>query len=293
MSSPFDFVRSRVEKEILSNSGIGLVGVNYEAPLGDPGLFGPESACWKVHRDFTSMIIGGFSALLLQMLHPLALAGVWEHSNFRNDMMGRLRRTAQFVAGTTFGNKEDAEKLISKVRTIHSKVNGTLEDGRQYSAMDPKLLTWVHVAEARSFLTARVLYMPIPLTDKEQDQYYDEYSYVAEALGAEHVPKSRLEVDSYLQAMRSELVYDDRTREVFEILQNPTVEKASQRIYAKHAMTAAIDMLPDFAKDYYPTYSQTKIGVSKTALQSIAPLYRWTVRNGAYAKSMRRMGLTP
>jgi len=155
MHSPIDFVRKKIENEIFNHTGITLKGVSYDLPKGDPGLFGPDSACWQVHRDFTSMLSGGFSALLLQMLHPLALAGVWDHSNFRDDMLGRLKRTAQFVAATTFGNTNDAHALIAKVRFIHEQVEGVTPDGQHYSAMDPELLTWVHVAEASSFLKAR------------------------------------------------------------------------------------------------------------------------------------------
>ncbi|OJH82637.1 hypothetical protein ASJ78_04071 [Serratia marcescens] len=96
-------VRAAIEKQVLSLTGLALGGVDFENPPGDPGLFGPQSVIWQVHRDFTPMLCGGVSALLLQMLHPLALAGVWDHSNFRDDMIGRLRRTSQFVSVTTFG----------------------------------------------------------------------------------------------------------------------------------------------------------------------------------------------
>ena len=171
MQHPLEFIRQRVEKEVLSNSGVLLKSVNYDEPKGDPGLFGPDSICWQVHGDFSSMIVGGFSALLLQMLHPLALAGVWDHSNFRDDMMGRLRRTAQFVAATTYAGTEDAAAIISKVRGIHERVQGTTPNGQHYSAMDPDLLTWVHVAEARSFLNARLLYSNLKLNLRQRDQY--------------------------------------------------------------------------------------------------------------------------
>ena len=86
-------VRRHIESQVLSLTGLAVGGVDFESPKGDPGLFGPDAACWKVHGDFSSMMIGGIGALLLQMLHPLALAGVWDHSNFRDDLLGRLRRT--------------------------------------------------------------------------------------------------------------------------------------------------------------------------------------------------------
>ncbi|WP_169569942.1 oxygenase MpaB family protein [Sneathiella limimaris] len=293
MHFPLEFIRKQLEQEILSNSGLALGGIDYESPKGDPGLFGPDSAAWKVHRDFTSMIVGGFSALLLQMLHPLALAGVWEHSNFREDMLGRLRRTAQFIAATTYGNQKDALMIIEKVRDIHSRVKGYSSDGRAYSAMDPELLTWVHVAETRSFLYARLQYFADDLTSEIQDQYFMEYASIAERLGAQNVPTTKQEVDDYLEAMRSNLIFDERTAEVFRILQNPIVDNRRKKIFAHHAMLAAYDLLPKFAKDFYPMMSIPQIQISKTILKAIAPTYRWAVRNGAYAKAMRRMDLPP
>ncbi len=95
-------LRKRIERQVLSISGLALGGIDFEKPAGDPGLFGPESITWRIHGDFSSMLCGGVSALLLQMLHPLALAGVWDHSSFREDMLGRLRRTSQFISATTF-----------------------------------------------------------------------------------------------------------------------------------------------------------------------------------------------
>ncbi len=290
MQHPLELIRKRVEREVLSNSGVLLKSINYDEPIGDPGFFGPNSVCWQVHCDFSSMIVGGFSALLLQMLHPLALAGVWDHSNFREDMMGRLRRTAQFVAATTYAGKEDATAIIEKVRGIHEKVSGVAPDGRSYSAMDPDLLTWVQVAEARSFLTARLLYSDLKLSHRQRDQYFEEYGMIAEKLGAENVPKSVKAIDDYLDSKIPELVYDARTAEVFQTLSNPNAGNRKQQIYARHAMCAAYGLLPAFAKDFYPTISNARQATGKQMVRSVAPILRWSVKNGAYARSLRRMG---
>jgi len=136
----------------------------------DTGLFGPESACWKVHGDFTSMMVGGITALLMQMLHPGALAGVWDHSDFRGDMSGRLKRTAHFIAGTTYGDRAEAQRHIDRVLAIHAKVAGLLPDGTPYAADDPDLLTWVHVAEVSSFLAAYIRYANPAFPPHEQDR---------------------------------------------------------------------------------------------------------------------------
>ncbi len=114
-----EFIRTRIETQIMSLTGLSLGKLDLENPKGDPGLFGPDSVSWQVHGDFSSMLIGGISALMLQALHPLALAGVWDHSNFRQDMLGRLRRTGQFISGTTFGSRQDAE-LADRKSSHHS-----------------------------------------------------------------------------------------------------------------------------------------------------------------------------
>ena len=115
-------------------------------------LFAPDSVAWRVHGDVTSMMVGGIAALLVEMLHPLALGGVWDHSNVATDMPGRLRRTARFIALTTFGERSAAEAAIARVAAIHAQVQGTLPDGRAYRADDPALLAWIHVAGSLSFL---------------------------------------------------------------------------------------------------------------------------------------------
>ena len=119
----------------------------------DPGWFGPESMTWRVHAD-RSMLVGGLRALYLQVLHPLAMAGVAEHSDYREDPLGRLARTGRFVAATTYGTRAEAERAVAMVRAIHDRVRGVASDGRSYDANDPVLLAWVHNVEVESFLLA-------------------------------------------------------------------------------------------------------------------------------------------
>ena len=121
-----------------SLAGDRLPFEQYTEPPGDPGLFGPGSATWRVHADPT-MLVGGLAALMLQTVHPLAIAGVEEHSNYREDPLGRLSRTGSFVTGTTFGSTEAAERLIKLVQGIHRKVRGTAPDGRGTRPTTP---TW-------------------------------------------------------------------------------------------------------------------------------------------------------
>ncbi len=136
------------------------------------GLFGPQAVCWRVHGDVVTMMVGGVSALLLQMLHPAVLAGVWDHSAFRQDMLGRLRRTARFIAVTGYDSREAAEAAIEKVREVHTRVKGVLPDGTPYAADEPRLLAWVHVTEAVCFLDAWIRYAEPRMPLADQDRYF-------------------------------------------------------------------------------------------------------------------------
>jgi len=292
--APMEFLRSRIESQVLSLSGIALGQIDFEKPQGDPGLFGPDSVSWQVHGDFTSMLIGGISALLLQALHPLALAGVWDHSNFREDLLGRLRRTGQFISGTTYGSRADADWLIDKVKTIHLKVSGTAPDGRAYAASDPALLTWVHVAEVHSFLQAHLRYRNPQLSEADQDRYYAEIAMIAERLGATQVPRSRAEVAAYLAAIRPELLCDERSLEILRILLNAPAPSAIAAPAAKLLMQAGIDLLPDWAQQMLgQQISPARSRIIHSGVHSLAPVLRWAVRGGAIHRARKRLQLPP
>jgi uncharacterized protein (DUF2236 family) len=212
------------------------------------GLFGPEAVAWRVHGDVTSMMVGGISSLLLQMLHPAVLAGVWDHSNFRIDMHGRLRRTARFIALTTYGGREEAEAAIARVRKIHDRVGGMLPDGKPYVANDPALLAWVHVTEATSFLNAWRRYVDPGMSAADQDRYFAEMAQVAHALGAAPVPADRSAARRLVEAYRPQLRTDSRTREVRDlVLKAATAGRLAAGVQVL-GNQAAIDLLPAWAR---------------------------------------------
>lgn len=170
----------------------------------DDGYFGPGSVTWRVLADPTAGI-GGLAALFLQALHPRALAGVDQHSDFRHDFWPRLARTGQYVMTTAYGSRAEADRLAGFVRRAHESVRGTDPvTGRTYSASDPDLLRWVHVAEVSCFLDA-VRRSGADVSDADADRYYAEQVVAAELLGATDVPASRAEVADYFAAVRPEL----------------------------------------------------------------------------------------
>jgi uncharacterized protein (DUF2236 family) len=255
----------------------------------DTGFFGPDSACWKVHGDFTSMMVGGVTALLVQMLHPGALAGVWDHSDFRHDMSGRLKRTAQFIAGTTYGDRAEAQRYIDRVLAIHARVAGTLPDGTPYAADDPDLLTWVHVAEVSSFLAAYLRYVDPAFPPQEQDRYFRETAEIARRLGAAGVPQSRAEVDAYFRAVRPQLRYDHRTREVAQALLSQTPPSAAAAPAMSITFDAAKDLMPDWGFALHRFHlSGARRATARLGVQALGRAVRWALVNSAEARARRR-----
>jgi uncharacterized protein (DUF2236 family) len=284
-------VRSKVASGVTHlTTGSGPT-LDYSSPPGDPGLFGPEAVCWKVHADFTAMMTGGISALLLQALHPLALAGVWDHSSFRTDILGRLRRTATFIAGTTYGNRRDALALVERVKRVHIGVTGTAPDGRPYRASDPTLLTWVHVAEVSSFLSAHLRYVNPALPLAEQDQYFAETARIAEMLGAVDIPRSRAAIDAYLLAMQQELEVSARTREVVSILMSARPPRPSLRPAGALMLNAGVDLLPPWAQDMlgFDAFAGVRQRLVRPGVKLVAPVIRWGLTNGVAKRARRRV----
>ena len=284
-------------RNLIQNRVRALVGVQaganppmVVAEVGDAGLFGPVSACWKVHGDFTSMMVGGVAALLLQMLHPRALAGVWDHSNFREDRFGRLGRTARFIAGTTYGTTEAALAQIDRVREIHGRVRGVTADGQPYSADDPDLLTWIHVAEVSAFLASYLRHRDPAFPGAEQDRYYAEVATIAERLGAEGVPRSRAEVAAYLRHMRPQLRCDGRVREVAGALLATPRRAAAETAFAGVVFQAARDLLPDWA---LAMHGRGRSGLTRPVVglgvAGMGQVLRWGLSNGAEARARRRV----
>lgn len=166
--------------------------------------FAPGQPIWTVNRAAT-MYPGGIGALLLQSLHPSAMAGVADHSGYRGDPWGRLQRISNYIATTTYGVIEDAESVIDHVRHVHTFVTGTRSDGQPYAANDPHILRWVHIAETYAFLTAFQAWHPQRLSPAEADRYVSQAGEVAVRLGATEVPRSVTELRTQLEAYRPEL----------------------------------------------------------------------------------------
>ena len=277
MARPFDpveFARLKLVERVRAAFNDQTRG-EQPIPPSDHAFFAPDTPIRMVHADLVGMMVGGMSALLLQMLHPHALQGVLDFSNFRADMHGRLRRTARFIAVTTYGHRDDAEAAIDRVNRIHAKVAGTLPDGTSYSATDPRTLAWVHVTEATMFLEAWLVHVRPDMPLAEQDEYFRQFALIARKLGADPVPETKAEAREIFRTLRADLKGTPQAREVAKLIVEHRPEGAPGALQPFMA-NAAISLLPPFARTMLDLEAPGLAAVpSKLAMGALGGTLRW------------------
>ena len=254
-------------------------------PASDEALFPPGSVVRRVHGDVTSMMVGGIAALLTQMLHPEALAGVWDHSDVHADMLGRLRRTARFIAVTTYGHRDKAEAAIARVNAIHRQVSGKLENGTEYRATDPSLLAWVHVAGAINFLDGWRRYAEPGMSMADQDRYFAESGEVARLLHADPVPRTRCEAERLIADFRGELRADQRTRDFRDLVLNAPARSLAEVPVQRLLMNAAVDLMPGFARAIHGLPRPLGSPLVRGATFGVAGTIRWAFAGEKYRRT--------
>lgn len=241
---------------------------------GDPGLTGPDSPSWRVIGE-PAAIAGGIRGLLTQVSHPLAMAGVFDHSAFREDPLGRLQRTSAYVTTSTFGSTAEAIAVAGRVRAVHPRVVGTAPDGRPYRADDPRLLVWVSIALTSSFLTAHRLWAPDVLTPAEEDRFVAEQSRIGALLdpevdlrmlrdattrdafrageldgelrliGPDMLPMSSRQLDDVLASFHSEIGINFQGRDAMSFLRWPPIPKVARGGYQSLLLGAIGSLTPE------------------------------------------------
>src|SRR5580704_1986971 len=238
--------------------------------------FAEDRPVRRVHGD-SSMFVGGITALLLQSLHPLAMAAVAGHSGYRGDPWGRLQRTSYFLAVTTFGAASDARAAIARVRTIHQRITGTAPDGRPYAASDPHLLTWVHIAEADSFLRAHTRFGAHPLDQAGRDGYVADLARIGAELGVPDPPRTEAELADRIAGY---FFNDTATTEARDaarfLLLSPPLPAIARAPYGVLA-AAAVSLLPSWARRplRLPRLPVTETVLVRPAGHAMVRVIRW------------------
>ena len=246
VADPVEDVRLRLQRTVRSFLTGSPAPAMHPIDREDPGLFGPGSITWRVHAD-PAMFIGGLRALLIQTFHPLTMAGVADHSEYRRDPLGRFQRTVHYVGITTYGTTAEAEAAIRAVRRVHGRVVGNAPDGRRYAANDPHLLDWVHLTEVESFLGSYQRYSTRPLDADDADRYVVEMALLGQLIGAEHPPTSVAEMQAAMARFRPELHIGRQARDAVRFLLVPPLPLVARPAYGIVA-GAAVSLLPSWAR---------------------------------------------
>jgi uncharacterized protein (DUF2236 family) len=234
---------SRTVRRILSGAPDGQPDwVRELAEPGDAGWFGPGSSIWSVHGSLATLV-GGIRALLIQSLHPLALAGVQDHSDYRSDALGRLQRTNRWLTSVTFGSSTQADRAIRRVQGVHERVSGTAADGRAYAANDPFLLRWVHIGLADSMLVAAQTFGP---RDVDPDEYVAEMAVVGRRMGVQPAPNTVAALSADFAAFRPDLRGGPGVDDVVRFLARPPLPAVALPAYSL-LYRSAVDLVPEWA----------------------------------------------
>ncbi|MEU6345247.1 oxygenase MpaB family protein [Streptomyces sp. NPDC046977] len=266
----------------------------------DPGLFGPASVTWQMHGD-PMMWVAGVRALYLQALHPRAVRGVTQNSDFRKDAWGRLLRTADFVGTITYGTTLEAERAGARVRGIHRRLRGRDPDsGARFGVDDPELLLWVHCAEIDSYLSV-ARGSGYRLSDTQADAYVDEQREAARLVGLDPagVPADTAELSAYFEKIRPQLALTPEALEVQAFLRRPPVPAALlpvREVLWGQAAALAYGALPPFAHELYgrpaPSVPVTlrRLRATGRVLRAVPSYLRWQLPPGHILKAVGRLG---
>ena len=212
----------------------------------DPGLLGPDSVSWRVIGD-AAAFVGGIRALLVQTAHPEVVAGVEQHSRYRDDPLGRLTRTSVYVTETTYGAIPEVEAAVATVRTAHRPVRGRSERDRPYSAGRPEMAAWVHNVLTDSFLAAYQAYGPERLTPAEADRFVEEQTRIGALLDADPLPTTAAELADWVN-LHPEIESTRSQANAIDFLRSPPLSPPVKAGY-KLLYMAAVDTLPDRIAD--------------------------------------------
>jgi uncharacterized protein (DUF2236 family) len=236
-------VRARVTRVMLSMFGHAPYPLEHTLDYpGDPGMVGPDSVSWRLIAD-PAAFVGGLRALLIQAAHPEVVAGVDQHSRYRDDPLGRLSRTSAYVTATTFGAGPEVDEAIRQVRRAHAHVRGVSSRGIRYHAADPGQSAWVHNALTDSFLTTNQRYSDFPLTIVEADHFVGEQNRIGRLLGADPLPGTALGLRDWVTG-HPEIAPSPEMKKIVDFLSVPPISAGIKPGYSL-LFEAALVTLPE------------------------------------------------
>ncbi len=250
-------LKGNIVKEIEAAGGRHDEPAIYAADPGDPGIGGgPGSISWEINGDLASLVVGGTSAIIMEVLHPSVMAGVFTQSTYRQEPLRRARNTLGYVLRTTFGCTRAATDVIERVKKIHSHVGGVRADGVKYQALEPELIGWVHTCIPWAVMRAFETYNR-PLTLDEKNRYLTEQAVIGRMGGADWVPETVEQLDAYVERMRPLMAMNDQTVEFIGFLAGRVGDQpigTKERFDRWVGIRASMGLMPEWARRMTGTY---------------------------------------
>jgi uncharacterized protein (DUF2236 family) len=265
---------------------------DFSTPVGEAALIPAQSVSWRVFKNPVTMFIGGVAAVILELAEPRVRTGVWEHSRFRKDPVGRLQRTGAAAMLTVYGARSIATPMIERVARMHAAISGVTPCGMAFTAADPALLTWVHATASYGFVAAYSEYAR-PLAEPEIDAFFEEAVPAAQLYGAVDVPRSMREAESLFTSMRGRLRRSDILLEFLDLLRAAPVLPRPLAWIQGLLIRAALDIVPAWARERLALDARQGLrSLERSVVKSIAGLADRIVLPGSVpAQSCVRLGL--
>jgi uncharacterized protein (DUF2236 family) len=271
---------------------VGDESVDFSAPAGEPALVPAHSVSWRVFKNPVTLFIGGVAAVILELAEPRVRTGVWEHSRFRKDPVGRLQRTGGAAMLTVYGARSVATPMIERVARMHAAISGVTPCGVAFSAADPVLLTWVQATASFGFVAAYTRYAH-SLSEREVDAFFEEGVPAAHLYGAVGAPRSMRAVDELFACTRERLSRSSIVFEFLSLLRAAPVLPRPLAWIQGLLIRAAVDILPPWARERLGLDVGIRFNaLERSLVKSIAALAdRIVLPGSAPAQSCMRLGL--
>ena len=285
-------IRKRIETLLFEHLTCGDDSIDFDRPLGSPSLFAPDSVSWRIFKNPIALYIGGITAVILELAEPRIRAGVWDHTSFRSAPLRRIRRTGFAALATVYGPRDQACDMIGRVRSIHNQIKGMNEQGDEYSASDPELLSWVHATASFGFSEAYHQYV-MPLTRCERDGFFNEAHTSAELYGAPNAPRSLDAFDALQDEFFENLCPSGALITFIEMMGRIHALPGPMAKLEPLFVKAAISLLPPRLRRRLGLLDQWDLGVLDAKLiGSMGNLAdRFLLRNHPAARACERLGL--
>jgi uncharacterized protein (DUF2236 family) len=265
---------------------------DFSSPAGEPALAAPDSVSWQVFRNPVALFMGGIAAVILEFAEPRVREGVWAHSRFRTDPLGRLRGTGLAAMVTVYGARSRAEGMIAGVVRAHDRVDGTTPTGMAYRASDPELLTWVQATAAFGFLEAFQALVE-PLSQAERDRFYGEGITAGQLYGVPDPPGSEAEIEDCFRAMAPRLETSPVLFEFLDIMRRAPILPPGARLLQPMLVRAAVSILPDWTRERLKLGRRWQLTQAELHLLRRAARFAQTLRldSSPSAQACLRLGL--